>query len=40
VIRDTNFPPYQPGVFPASRGYDIEWNYWNLLATAGLSYEW
>lgn len=40
VIRDTNFPPYQPGVFPASRSYDIEWNYWNLLATVGLSYSW
>ncbi len=31
--RRTNFPSYEPGVFPASRAYDIDWNYdnWALL---------
>lgn len=34
LVRRTNFPPYEPGVFPASRAYDIDWNYesWTLLA--------
>lgn len=40
VLRDTNFPPYEPGVFPASRQYDIEWNYQNVAATVGLAYTW
>jgi hypothetical protein len=40
LLRETNFPAYQPGVFPASRSYDIEWNYQNVLLLAGLEYAW
>jgi hypothetical protein len=40
VLRDTNFPAYEPGVFPASRQYDIAWNYLNFSSTVGLAYEW
>lgn len=40
ALRDTNFPPYEPGVFPASRQYDIDWNYRNVLLLAGARYAW
>jgi hypothetical protein len=36
--RRTNFPTYEPGILPASSDYDIDWNYDNFLALAGL--EW
>jgi hypothetical protein len=34
--RETNFPPYRPGIFPASRLYDIDWSYTNFSALAGV----
>lgn len=40
VVRETNFPAYRPGIFPASRSYDIEWNYENVLVLLGLKYTW
>ncbi|MHB8875014.1 MAG: hypothetical protein ACYC8T_15120 [Myxococcaceae bacterium] len=36
VRRVTNFPPYQPGVYPANRTYDIDWSYTNFLAQVGV----
>lgn len=39
VVRKTNFPPYTPGVFPSALAYDIDWNYQNWLALAGLEYR-
>jgi hypothetical protein len=38
VRRDTNYPDYVPGVYPATRFYDIRWSYDNLRAIAGV--EW
>lgn len=37
VRRDTNFPDYVPNVFPASRAYDVRWDYTTWELTAGLS---
>jgi len=39
VVSKTNFPRYIPGSFPSSRAYDIDWNYQNWLALAGLEYH-
>lgn len=36
LVRRTNFPPYEPGVFPASRDYDIDWNYQNGTFLVGI----
>jgi len=36
--RCSNLPPYQPGVYPASREYDVDWTYTNW--SAGLGLEW
>jgi len=38
VTRDTNYPDYVPGVYPATRYYDVQWSYDNVRAIAGL--EW
>jgi hypothetical protein len=38
LIRRTNFPPYQAGVFPASGIYDIPWNYDNARILFGCEY--
>ncbi len=38
-VRRTNFPPYQPGVFPAGRTYDIDWNYENWRVMLGVEYR-
>lgn len=35
VRRATNFPSYVPGVYPASRDYEIDWSYSNLVAQVG-----
>jgi hypothetical protein len=39
IVRRTNFPPYEPGVFPSTRLYDIDWSYTNWSLLAGLEYE-
>ncbi len=39
VVSKTNFPSYVPGSFPRSRAYDVDWNYKNWLALAGLEYR-
>lgn len=36
--RDTNFPDYEPGVFPRTRNYDIQWSYTNFEILAGMEY--
>jgi hypothetical protein len=38
VLRRTNYPPYVPGVFPATRQYDIRWDYENASALLALEY--
>jgi hypothetical protein len=35
-VRDTNFPDYEPAVFPTSQVYDIDWDYWDMRVAAGL----
>jgi hypothetical protein len=37
--RRTNFPDYEPAVFPASQAYAIDWDYDDLLIAAGLQAE-
>lgn len=37
--RTTNYPDYVPGVFPATRFYDIRWDYDNLEATVGVAWR-
>lgn len=39
LIRRTNFPSYVPGVFPAGRDYDIDWNYDNWTVVAGVEHH-
>ncbi len=39
VSRRTNYPSYEPGVFPSTRQYSIVWSYDNYAASAGLSYQ-
>lgn len=39
VWRRTNFPDYVPLVFPATRTYDIDWDYVNHEILAGLRYR-
>jgi len=36
VIRASNRPDYVPGVYPASRAYDIDFDYTNFIATVGV----
>jgi hypothetical protein len=40
ALRRTNFPDYRPGLFPASRSYDINWDYDNWSVLAGVRYAW
>jgi hypothetical protein len=37
--RATNYPDYLPGVFPATRFYDIAWDYTNVRALAGVEWK-
>lgn len=37
--RTTNYPDYVSGVFPATRFYDIRWDYDNLEATVGVGWK-
>jgi hypothetical protein len=37
--RSTNYPDYVPGVFPATRFYDIAWDYVNVRAVAGVEWK-
>lgn len=39
VQRRTNYPDYVPGVFPATRAYDIRWDYDNWRILAGVTFE-
>jgi hypothetical protein len=39
IVRRTNFPSYEPGVFPSTRLYDIDWSYTNWSILAGVEYE-
>ena len=39
VSRRTNYPNYEPGVFPSFRQYSIVWSYNNFAVTAGVSYQ-
>ena len=36
TLRRTNYPGYEPGIFPKRRQYTIDWNYtnWQMLAGA------
>lgn len=38
-VRSTNFPAYSPGVFPATRGYDIDWSYTRIQVLTGLRWS-
>jgi hypothetical protein len=38
-IRRSNFPDYTPGVFPASRSYDIDWDYDDVTVWAGIAWK-
>ena len=38
-VRRTNFPDYEPGVFPSTQLYDIDWNYENWLVVAGVEFR-
>jgi hypothetical protein len=39
VKRDTNYPDYVPGVYPATRFYDIQWDYLNTEVLVGVEYR-
>jgi len=40
ALRETNFPDYQPGVFPtSSSAYDIDWDWRTWQGSMGLFYE-
>ncbi len=39
LVRRSNFPPYEAGVFPASKQYNIDWNYENWMLVAGVEYD-
>ncbi len=39
-VRRTNFPDYQPGIFPSLSNYDIQWNYRNWRVLTGLAIAW
>ena len=34
--RRTNFPLYQPGVFPSGQDYDVDWDYENWIVMLGV----
>ncbi|MCM2334936.1 MAG: hypothetical protein NDI82_13465 [Anaeromyxobacteraceae bacterium] len=37
--RTTNYPDYVPGVYPATRFYEIAWDYDNVAALAGVRWR-
>lgn len=37
--RTTNYPDYVPGVFPATRAYEIDWDYDNVEALVGVRWR-
>lgn len=37
--RTTNYPDYVPGVYPATRFYDIDWDYTNTEAIVGVRWQ-
>ncbi len=39
-LRRTNFPDYQPGIFPSSSNYEIQWNYSNWRVLGGVETAW
>jgi hypothetical protein len=39
IKRDTNYPDYVPGVLPAGRFFDIQWNYVNTEVLASVEYR-
>lgn len=41
-FRRTNFPDYQPGIFPATRSYAVDWDYLNhyLLMGVEFNFDW
>jgi hypothetical protein len=39
ITRTTNYPDYVPGVFPASRSYDIAFDYDNARALLGVEWK-
>jgi len=38
AYRRTNFPDYQPRVYPAGRDYSVDWDYSTLWVFAGVKY--
>lgn len=36
IVRRSNFPDYEPGVFPANRAYAIDWDYTNAVVAVGV----
>jgi hypothetical protein len=38
-VRRSNFPDYVPGVYPASRAYDIDWDYDDVTVWAGVAWS-
>ena len=34
----TNFPDYQPGVFPKGASYALDWDYSNVAILAGVEF--
>jgi len=39
AIKETNYPPYKPGINPAKKNYDIEFNFQNYQIIAGTIYK-
>jgi len=39
TLRRTNFPAYQPGIFPSTALYDFDWNYNNFFGLVGVEYR-
>ncbi|MCA9676719.1 MAG: hypothetical protein KC464_16920 [Myxococcales bacterium] len=37
--RESNFPDYIPGVYPATRAYDIDWDYTDATAWIGVAWR-
>lgn len=37
-VRRTNYPDYVPGVYPASRSYDVDWDYDDLTVWLGVAW--
>lgn len=39
TIRRTNFPAYEPGIFPRSRQYSVDWSYDNWQVMLSVEYR-